>query len=178
MEAPLLVLDLETQRLANEVGGWSYIRRMGLSVAVTYDPAGDVYRTYEEHQVGRLIDDLRSARRIVGYNLLRFDYEVLRAYTDDPLDDLPTVDMMVDLHRTLGWRPKLDDLAAATLNQRKSADGLAAVRWFREGQMQKVIDYCRRDVEVTWNVYDFGCRNRHVLIYDRRRGRRRVPVLW
>lgn len=178
MEKPTLIFDLETQRTADEVGGWSYIRDMGLSVGVTYDPAADRYQVYREADADRLIADLRAADLVVGYNVIRFDYEVLRAYTSDPLRDLPTVDMLVDLHRELGWRPKLDDVAAATLGQRKSADGLAAVRWFRAGQIEKVIDYCQRDVEVTWNVYDFGRRNRFVNIFDRRYQPRRVQVRW
>ncbi len=173
-----LIFDLETQRTADEVGGWSHIRDMGLSVGVTYDPATDQYQVYHEADVDRLIADLRAAGLVVGYNVIRFDYEVLRAYTSDPLRDLPTVDMLVDLHRELGWRPKLDDVAAATLGQRKSADGLAAVRWFRTGEIEKVIAYCQRDVEVTWNVYNFGRLNRFVNILDRRYRPRRVQVRW
>jgi DEAD/DEAH box helicase domain-containing protein len=174
----MLIFDLETQMTADEVGGWNYIRDMRLSVGVTYDPAQDRYQTYYEDDAVQLIADLRAAESIVGYNLLRFDYEVLRAYTDDPLRDLPTVDMLVDLHRALGWRPKLDDVAAATVGTRKSADGLAAVRWFREGNIQQVVDYCQRDVEVTWKVYDFGRQNKYVQIFDRRRRPRRVSVPW
>jgi len=115
---------------------------------------------------------------VVGYNVLRFDYEVLRAYTDDPLSDLPTVDMLQDLYRTLGWRPKLDDVAAATLQERKSADGLQAVRWFRQGELNKVMAYCRRDVEVTYRVYEFGQRYGYVQYHDRRWRAHRVPVKW
>jgi len=178
MDGPLLVFDLETQRTADEVGGWSHIRDLGLSVGVTYDPGRDLYRVYTETEVDRLITDLRSARLVVGYNLLRFDYEVLRAYTTDTLDGLSTVDMLLDLYRVLGWRPKLDSVVMATLGERKSADGLAAVRWFREGKLDQVIAYCKRDVEVTWRVYDFGRRNHYVLIHDRHWRERRVPVSW
>lgn len=174
----LAVLDLETQHSAAEVGGWSKIRDMRLAVAVTYHPAEDIYRTYVEQDAGRLIAALRRADLVVGYNLLRFDYEVLRAYTDDPLSDLPTVDMLEDLYRVLGWRLKLDDVAAATLGEGKSANGLQAVRWFREGKLQKVIDYCRRDVEVTWRVYRFGQQNGHVQYRDRSWRIRKVPVRW
>lgn len=174
----LLVFDLETQKLADEVGGWSHIREMGLAVAVTYSPAQDRYRTYTESEVGQLIADLRAARKVVGYNLYRFDYEVLRAYTTDPLDDLPTVDMLRDLADQLGWRPKLNDLAAATLGLTKSGDGLDAVRWFRQGRLDLVKEYCRRDVEVTWRVYDYGRQNGYVKILDRYWRERRVPVRW
>jgi len=174
----IIAFDLETRRTADEVGGWHNIRRMGLAIAVTYHAAEDVYRDYTEQQVDRLIAALRGADLVVGYNVLRFDYEVLRAYTDDPLSDLPTADMLQDLHRTLGWRPKLDDLAAATLGEGKSADGLAAVRWFREGKLDKVLDYCRRDVEVTWQVYQFGRHNGYVKYRDRRWRVHKVTVGW
>ncbi len=174
----LIVLDLETQYVANEVGGWSHIRDMQLAVGVTYHPAEDMYRTYLEQDAKHLVAALRNANLIVGYNLLRFDYEVLRRYTEDPLLDLPTVDMLDDIHRTLGWRLKLDDVAAATVGERKSADGLQAVRWFRQGQIQKVIDYCRRDVEVTWKVYHFGRQNGYVKYRDRSWRIQRVPVRW
>jgi len=174
----IVVFDVETQYLADEVGGWSHIRDMGLAVAVTYHAAEDVYHDYIEEQVDDLIAALRGADLVIGYNVLRFDYEVLRAYSDDPLTDLPTLDMLRDLHRTLGWRPKLDSIAAATLGEGKSADGLQAVRWFREGKLDEVIAYCRKDVEVTWRVYDFGRKNGHVLYHDRRRRARKVPVRW
>lgn len=177
-EKQVLVLDLETQYAASEVGGWSYIRDMRLAVGVTYDLQAKTYRTYLERDAKHLIAALRAADLVVGYNLLRFDYEVLRRYTEDPLLDLPTVDMLDDIHRTLGWRLKLDDVAAETLGERKSADGLQAVRWFREGEIDKVIDYCRRDVEVTWQVYQFGQENGYIQYRDRKWRSRRVFVQW
>jgi DEAD/DEAH box helicase domain-containing protein len=174
----IVVFDLETQRTADEVGGWHNIRHMGLAVAVTYHPVESLYRDYTEREVEHLVTALCEADVVVGYNLFRFDYEVLRAYTDAPLSRLPTVDMLKDLHQTLGWRPKLDDVASATLGERKSANGLQAVRWFRANQLDKVIAYCRRDVEVTWKVYDFGRRHGYVQYHDRRWRARKVPVRW
>jgi len=174
----IVVFDLETQYIAEEVGGWSNIRDMRLAVAVTYNAAMDIYRDYTEQDVDFLIATLRGADLVVGYNLLRFDYEVLRAYTDDSLTNLPTVDMLRDLYQTLGWRPKLDNVVAATLGERKSADGLQAVRWFREGQLDKVMAYCHRDVEVTWQLYRFGRHNGYVQYSDRRWRICKVPVRW
>jgi DEAD/DEAH box helicase domain-containing protein len=174
----MLVFDLETQHLADEVGGWDHIRDMRLAVGVAYSLPEDVYQVYTEGEVDSLIDCLYSADLVVGYNLYRFDYEVLRAYTDRGLDDLPTVDMLLDLREVLGWRPKLDDLAAATLGERKSASGLDAVRWFREGRLDRVVAYCKRDVEVTWKVYDFGRINGYVQVLARSGRRLRVPVRW
>lgn len=174
----IIAFDLETQRLSDEVGGWGNIRRMGLAVAVVYYPAEGLYRDYTEREVEQLIRDLRSADLIVGYNLHRFDYEVLRAYTNDPLADLPTVDLLQHLHRSLGWRPRLDDIAAATLGERKSADGVQAVYWFRQGLLDKVRDYCRHDVEVTWRIYRFGQENGYVRCRDRSWRVFNIPVRW
>ncbi len=174
----IIAFDLETQYTADEVGGWSNIRDMRLAVAVTYSAAEDAYRDYTEQEVERLIAALRQADLVVGYNLIRFDYEVLRAYTDDPLSDLPTVDILRDLYRALGWRPKLDNVASTTLGETKSADGLQAVRWFRQGQLDKVTEYCQRDVEVTWRIYQFGQQNGYVQCRDRRWRVHNVPVRW
>jgi len=174
----LLVFDLETQYTADEVGGWGRIRDMRLAVGATLDPHEGRYRIYGEEDIDQLVEDLHGAERIVGYNVRRFDYEVLRAYTDRPLDALPTVDMLVDLHRSLGWRPKLDDLALATLGEGKSGNGLDAVRWFRQGRLEEVVAYCKRDVDVTWRVYDFGRRSGYVQVRDRSWRIRRIPVPW
>lgn len=174
----IIAFDVETQHTADEVGGWSHIRDMRLAVAVTYNAATNTYCNYLEQDADQLIATLRGADLVVGYNVLRFDYEVLRGYTDDPLKDLPTVDMLRDLHQALGWRPKLDDVAAATLGESKSADGLQAVRWFRQGEVDKVIAYCHRDVEVTWKVYEYGRQNGYVKYRDRRWREHLIPVQW
>jgi hypothetical protein len=174
----MLVFDLETQHTFDEVGGRAHTRRLRMSVGVTYDPDRDLYRAYTEDQVEELIAALRATDRVVGYNLYSFDYEVLHAYTPQRLDSLPTVDMLVHLERALGWRPKLDDVAAATLGERKSGNGLDAVRWFRQGRLDLVAEYCKRDVEVTWKLYEFGRRNRYVQVFDRQYRLRKVPVAW
>ncbi len=178
--ADTVIFDLETQYLADEVGGWHHIRDMRLSVGVTYHVDEGAYRIYTEAEAERLIDTLCQADLVVGYNVLRFDYEVLRAYavTDDIFNDVPTVDMLKDLRQVLGWRPKLDNVASATLGETKSADGLQAVYWFRQGLVDEVIKYCQRDVEVTWRVYQFGQQNGFVQCRDRRWRLRKIPVLW
>jgi DEAD/DEAH box helicase domain-containing protein len=174
----IVAFDVETQFTADEVGGWNNIRDMLLSAAVTFNEASGEYRYFTEEHVAELIDTLKAADLVVGYNVMRFDYEVLRHYTDDPLDNLPTLDMLIHLRRALGWRPKLDSVASATLGETKSADGLQAVRWYRQGQLDKVLEYCRRDVEVTWRVYDFGRQYGYVQYRDRLYRPQKVPVNW
>jgi DEAD/DEAH box helicase domain-containing protein len=174
----VLVFDLETQRTFDEVGGRHNIRKLGLSAAVTYSTIDNSFRHYTEEHVARLIADLQAADLVVGFNILRFDFEVLRAYTDDPLDSIPAVDMLDHIHKRLGFRVSLDNLAAATLGTSKSADGLQAVRWYKQGRMQEILDYCQQDVEVTRRLYDYGQQHKHVKFRDRNYRVRMVPVNW
>jgi DEAD/DEAH box helicase domain-containing protein len=174
----ILVFDLETQRGADEVGGWGRIDRMGLAVAVVYDISQDLYSSYFETDVDRLLLDLVMADVVVGFNVDRFDLRVLSAYTRWDLRRIHTFDLLADIHRTLGFRLSLDHLARENLGMAKSADGLQSLRWWREGKIREVEEYCRRDVEVTWRLYSLGV-ERGWLVYRDRDGRRvRLPVSW
>jgi DEAD/DEAH box helicase domain-containing protein len=173
-----LVFDLETKYLAQEIGGWSQIRRMGMSVGVTYSVEDCGFRVYLEEEAEALVRSLLGAHLVIGYNILRFDYEVLHGYTfHDLREDVPTLDLMVVLAQILGFRPKLQDLAVATLGVSKLGDGLDAVRWYREGNMRDLIAYCQQDVQVTHDLYNFGAQNGFVLLQGRY-GVQRVRVDW
>ncbi|MBU6178772.1 MAG: helicase, partial [Verrucomicrobia bacterium] len=81
MAENFVYFDLETQRSANDVGGWDRKADMGMSVGVTYSTALRRYMIYDESNVQALIDELRDADLVVGFNHVSFDYEVLMGYT-------------------------------------------------------------------------------------------------
>ncbi|GIV04617.1 MAG: hypothetical protein KatS3mg016_0192 [Fimbriimonadales bacterium] len=173
----IVYFDLETKYLAEEVGGWDFIDRMELAVAVTYSTRRGAFAHYTEREVSALIEDLSSADLVVGFNILRFDYTVLRPYTTRDLRQLPSLDILDELYRSLGHRVKLDSCAQATLGAAKSGDGLQAVRWFHEGQIEKVIEYCKQDVDLVRQLHEYG--KRHRCIYFSYYGQRRcVSVNW
>ncbi|MFP4394966.1 MAG: ribonuclease H-like domain-containing protein [Anaerolineales bacterium] len=170
--------DVETQNTLQEVGG-HYPERLKVSVAVTYNTDDAAYHHYTEAKMPALVEELRTTDLIVGYNLYGFDYPVVQQYTSEvQLATLPTVDMMAVLEKQLGHRIGLDAVATATLGINKSADGLQAVRWWRQGRLQEIIAYCQQDVEVTRRVYEFGKLNRYVQFYDKSYRLRKVPVAW
>lgn len=173
-----LFFDLETLRSAAEVGGWNRAAEMGLALACVYDRGRDRWRTYREDDARDLIIDLLSAHRVVGFNIRKFDYLVLSGYADADFSRIPTLDLLEEVHRILGFRLSLAHLAEETLGVGKSADGLQSLAWVKEGRWDLIEAYCRRDVEVTRQLYEFGCRERH-LVFRNREGRRlRLPVSW
>jgi DEAD/DEAH box helicase domain-containing protein len=175
----VLFFDLETRRGAQDVGGWGHVHEMGMALAVVYDERAESYRTYFEQDVDRLLVDLLSADRVVGFNVKRFDYAVLRGYRSAAFDRIPTCDMLEEIHRALGFRVSLGHLAEATLGESKSADGLQSLEWFRQGRLDLIEQYCRRDVDVTRRLYHYGRERGFVLFRDARHQTEvRVPVMW
>ena len=173
----IIYFDLETQKTAQEVGGWSYIDRMKLAVAVTFSTTDQQYTTFEESDVGLLINQLTTADCIVGFNLKAFDYVVLRPYTPVDLWELPTFDMLEQIRAVLGFRLSLDALAQATLRESKSADGLQSVRWWKAGRADLVTEYCRKDVEITMRLHRYACQNGHLLFRGRDTRVQRVNIM-
>ncbi len=174
----IVYFDLETQRTFEEVGGRDNPAKLGMAAAVTFNTAMNAYHRYTESHARDLIEELRTADLVVGYNILEFDYEVLHAYSDKPLKSLPTLDMMQHLARRLGFRPSLDSVATATLRTAKSADGLQAIRWYRQGQIDKVLEYCQKDVEITKRLHEYGKQSRFVYYWDKAYQRQVVAVSW
>src|SRR5438876_10084077 len=170
--------DLETQRSADEVGGWNNISRMGMSVAVTFNTARSEYKIYGEQQVDDLIKELQRADLVVGFNQLRFDYEVLHGYTALDLRQLPSLDMMVELQKTLQHRLSLEAIAAATLGVAKTSEGMRVIRWFQEGKLLEIAEYCCYDVKITRLVHEYGAAHKQLYYTNRFGNKLAVPVSW
>jgi len=174
----IIYFDLETQRSADDVGGWDRIAEMGMSVGVTFSTQRGDYRIYSEAQVNDLINELLRADLVVGFNQLRFDYTVLHGYTAIDLTQTPTLDMLVDLQKSLQHRLPLDAIASATLGVQKTGEGLQAIKWFREGKLMEIAEYCCFDVKITRLVHEYGVEHRRIFYRNRFGRRMAVPVSW
>jgi DEAD/DEAH box helicase domain-containing protein len=166
----IITLDLETQFFADEVGGWGNIPDMKIAIVCIYSSLEDKFYSYTEEQVPELIEKLKEADLVVGFNNKNFDNIVLSPYTDFDLSSLPTLDILEEITKKLGHRIKLRQLAEATLDTGKSADGLKAVQWFREGKLEEVKKYCQKDVEITRDLFYFAKENGYLKYKDIRTG--------
>ena len=172
------VFDLETQRSAAEVGGWHRADRMGISCGVIYDAHKKAFEVYLEDQVERLIAHLSRFDLVIGFNIKRFDYRVLQGYSSFDFRALKTLDILEEIHNHLGFRLSLAHLAQATLNSQKTADGLQALRWWKQGRVREIIDYCKMDVKLTRDLFLFGRQKGYLVFSNRNQVKMRIPVNW
>ena len=175
----IVYFDLETQRSAQEVGGWHNISQMKLAIAVTYSTMRGTYQIYAEEDVDALIQELMRADCVVGFNVLRFDYNVLAPYSILDLSQVPTVDLLVDIESSLKRRLPLDMVAEASLGVNKTADGKEALKWWKEGRLRDIAEYCCYDVKTTRLVHEFGAQHGRVYyVNSRTRLKEAIPIPW
>lgn len=167
-----IILDIETQNTFQEVGSRN-CRLLKVSLLVAYHYKTNEYKVYFEKDLPQLWRELQFADRVIGYNLKGFDYPVLNNYAPFDLMGLPTLDMMEDVKKALGFRIKLDSIAKACLGIGKSGDGLDAVRYWKAGEFEKLSEYCKQDVCVTKEIYEYGLKNSFLHFNDNFTGEKR-----
>jgi len=151
-----IVLDIET------IGDIKDFDNLQVTVVSIYQYATDKYTSFEEDELGDLWPLLEKAERIIGYNSEHFDLPILNKYYAGDLLVFPHLDILKAIKESTGHRYKLNDIAKATLQEEKSADGLAAQKWWEEGLKDKVKKYCEQDVKVTKGIYDYGKKNKQL----------------
>lgn len=172
LQESYLVFDVETRKSAAEVGGWGRAHKMGVSIAVAYDSREDRFFSYQQEELAALFDRMKNSSLIIGFNNRKFDFAVLSPFAMhfggiDWLRNLPGIDLLQRVHEQLGYRVSLENLGQATLNSGKSANGLQALTWWKEGRIKDIEDYCRRDVRLTRDIYLFGRREGHVFFRNK-----------
>ena len=173
------VLDLETQFSAQEVGGWHRAREMRVSCAVLFDSSSGRFIHFLEKDMDNLLEMLLEMDLVVGFNIKGFDYRVLSRYVSAPiLKRITTLDILHEVRARLGYRLSLDHLASSTLGAKKAGNGLLALKWWKAGEIQKVIAYCREDVRLTRDLFLYG-HEKGYLLFKNKAGRVvRLPVSW
>ena len=127
----------------------------GFAFAVTWDEHGGLLRWHGTE--GReLLAYLLRHNQIVGFNLLSYDNRVLAGYLTasehavvGELED-KTVDLLHLIRLKLGRRASLNEVALATLGERKLPPPVGD-----DPDPEDVWQYCEWDVELTRDLDDF-----------------------
>lgn len=158
-----VVFDIETY------GDIRDLATMKITVVSVYEYEHDRYRSFGENELRDLWPVLEKAERLIGYNSAHFDLPILGRYYTGDLTRIPHLDLLAVIKESTGNRFKLNDIAKATLQIEKTADGLQAMRWYEEGKIDLIKQYCEQDVKVTKEVYDYGRKNK-MLYYPKLTG--------
>jgi DEAD/DEAH box helicase domain-containing protein len=154
-----VILDVETQKIFDEVGGY-FPDRLGISfvgvnVRHSYGEPGE-FKSYFEKDLPKLFPLLEKADVIVGFNIDEFDMPTFTSYYNGEISALPTLDIMKRIKDSIGHRVGLDAVAQETLGIGKTGDGLDAIKYFKAKDWDKLEKYCLQDVKVTRDLLDYG----------------------
>jgi DEAD/DEAH box helicase domain-containing protein len=86
--------------------------------------------------------------------------------------------MLVELQKTMNHRLSLDSIATSTLGVEKTAEGLQAIRWYKEGRLSEIAEYCCYDVKITKLVHEFGGEKKQLFYKNRFGSTLTVNVNW
>lgn len=185
----ILYLDIETQYLVTDFpGGWknpeNYKRIRIAELGTLYN--GE-YKTYEENNIIELIELLEMSNAIVGHNIVKFDYEILRHYFSKEIiyrSIFKTFDTMLEFDKFTGeggW-VSLDDIATRNFGMSKTEDSIKIPEMWRNGEREKVKSYLLNDLKMTEKFYLAG-REGYKFKYEHKEygrsyGEREVYVKW
>ncbi len=153
-----IVFDIETRNLFQDVGS-NDPTALDISVVCIYDYETDSYKSFVQEEFGKLWPILEKADMLITFNGDHFDIPLLNKYYPGDLTKIKSLDLLKEVKKVLGFRIKLDSIAGATLGTGKSGNGLEAVTWWKNGEIDKIIKYCIDDVKVTKDIYDYALKN-------------------
>ncbi len=160
-----IVFDIETSNTFRDIGK-SDPALLDLSVVCIYDYETDEYSCFFQDELNKLWKILETADLLIGFNSDHFDLPLLNKYFPGDLTQIKSLDILKEIKSSLGRSIKLDVIAEATLGVGKSGHGLQAIEWWANGEYEKVADYCKQDVKVTKEIYDFAKENSFVKYKD------------
>lgn len=138
------------------VRGHVDVNEQELTVVAIHDSDTNEYSSYLRNELHKLWPILERTDMLIGFNSNTFDIPLLNRYYPGDLSRLHSLDLLVEVQKVLGRRIRLQSLAEATLGRGKSGDGLKAGEWWKEGQFDKVREYCIEDVRLTRELYDYA----------------------
>lgn len=153
----IVTFDIETANWMSDVGSGNPAD-LTLAIICIHDTETG-YQSYLENELPKLWKILEKTDMLVGYNSNHFDIPLLNKYYPGDLTRIKSLDLMQEVHGALGRRLKLDAIAEGTIGQGKSADGLQSLKWWRNGEVEKVREYCLKDVELTKKVFEYALKH-------------------
>ncbi len=160
-----IVLDIETQNTFRDVGS-NDPKDLDISLLVVYDYQDDTFKSFLQADFPKLWKIIETSDMIIGFNSDHFDIPLLNKYYPGDITKIKSLDLLVEIEKSIGRRVRLDDVAEATLGKNKIAHGLEAIEWWKTGEIEKIREYCEEDVRITKEVYEYALKNKRLKYKD------------
>lgn len=160
-----IVFDIETRNVFADVGK-NDPTLLDISLVGVWDSLTDSYSSYLQEELGQLWPILERADMLIGFNSDHFDIPLLNKYYPGDLTKFKSLDILKEIHKTYGRRMKLDQIAEGTLGKKKSGNGLEAIKWWKEGDVEKIRKYCLDDVKITKEIYEYALQNNKIIFKE------------
>ncbi|MBX4189207.1 ribonuclease H-like domain-containing protein [Candidatus Parcubacteria bacterium] len=160
-----IVFDIETRNVFADVGK-NDPSLLDIALVAIHDSETAEYSTYLEEDLPKLWPILERSDMLIGFNSEHFDIPLLNKYYPGDLSKLKSLDILKEIKQTYGRRMKLDQLAQGTLGKNKSGHGLDAIQWWKNGEVDKIRDYCIDDVRITKELYDYARANSKLIFKE------------
>ncbi|MDO8575297.1 MAG: ribonuclease H-like domain-containing protein [bacterium] len=160
-----IFFDIETRNSFEEAGSGEP-SALDLSVVCIYDSETGKYTSYLQEELKNLWPIIEKADMLIGFNTEHFDIPILNKYYSGDLTKIKSLDLLKEIKSSLGRRLKLDGVAEATLGKNKSGHGMEAIIWWNEGKIDEIIKYCKEDVKITKEIYEYALANKHLKYKD------------
>lgn len=149
-----IVFDIETKNSFADVGGEKNLKQLEVSIVGAYSYNEDKYFCFDEKQLGELGKLFKTAGLVIGFYSKRFDVPVLEKYFNFKIDSIPHFDILEEIEKAFGRRVGLGVLGEANLGLAKTGHGLEAIQLYRNGEIEKLKNYCLQDVKITKEIFD------------------------
>lgn len=160
-----ITFDIETKNFFSDVGK-NDPTLLDISIVCIHDSETDEYSSYLEEELPKLWPILERADMLIGFNSDHFDIPLLNKYYPGDLTKIKSLDILKEIYSSYGRRMKLDQLAEGTLGRNKIGHGVEAVNWWRNGEIEKIREYCIDDVRITKAIYDFARENNKLIFKE------------
>lgn len=153
----IVTFDIETANWFTETGG-SNPADLSIALVGIHDSETG-FDSFLEPELPRLWKILEQTDMLVGWNSDHFDVPLLNKYYPGDLSKIKSLDLMNEIYASLGRRLRLDAVAEGTVGAKKIGSGGQSTKWWRDGEVEKVREYCLKDVELTKKIFDYAIAN-------------------
>ena len=182
----VMAIDLETKNMSYEIGGFGNTHMFMVSTVSTWDGnSGCVYldeplNTFTKSGVDvkplsqlkyDLDDHFQKGGLLLGHNIQAFDLPILRESMDiycinKYMKEKQFIDTSKELTKEHSERFPLKNLVKCSLDDSKLMESADAPKLWKQGEYDRVVEYCLKDTQLVYDLWKYGQENGFVKAFS------------